>query len=47
MYTYLVLSRRRASQNGCNICVVDCRSAVVRYVPNSFLMPPLTSTLVR
>ena len=47
MYTYLVLSRRGASQNGCNICVIDCRSALVRYVPNSFLMPPLTSTLVR
>ena len=47
MYAYLVLSRRGASQTGCYICVVDCRSAVVRYVPNSFLMPPLTSTLVR
>lgn len=47
MYTYFVLSHRRASQNGCYICVVACRSAVVRYVPNSFLMPPLTSTLVR
>ena len=47
MFTYFVLSRRGASQNGCYICVVDCRSAVVRYVPNSFLMPPLTSILVR
>ena len=47
MYTYFVLSHRGASHNGCYICVVACRSAVVRYVPNSFLMPPLTSTLVR
>ena len=47
MFTYFVLSRRGASQNGYYICVVDCRSAVVRYVPNSFLMPPLTSILVR
>ena len=47
MFTYFVLSHRRASQNGYYICVVACRSAVVRYVPNSFLMPPLTSILVR